>query len=389
MGMVGRRGGLLGLVLLGMTCVPTVVLAQAGFYVTPSFSFGEVYDDNIFSTASKPESDFITRFTPTIQAGYQSKPLTVLGRYTFDSEIYPDHPDLTNAQVRQRASAELTYLPIRPLTLAVNGSYAETQTPSELNVLTELQVGRSRASSLSLAPSVAYQFDPLTTGTGGYTFSRSELSGGVSTDTHAMNLGLDRRITPQDTGNLGYTFRHFVFGGSGTSAGEDTITSHVLTLGWTRELTPLLSVTLRGGPRFSEGSVAPEVSASIRYKLKSGGLLFTYARSQTTSIGEARTLDTESFTASVSYQFLRLLQLSAAPSFSRNSSEGSDVNVYRLSLGATYQITEWLSLVGSYQFSLQQGSFTSTTGTPGSPDQEISHNIVVLRLVATYPYRVY
>jgi len=215
------------------------------------------------------------------------------------------------------------------------------------------------------------------------------LSGGASTDTHAMNLGLDRRITPQDTGNLGYTFRHFVFGGSGTSAGEDTITSHVLTLGWTRELTPLLSVTLRGGPRFSEGSVAPEVSASIRYKLKSGGLLFTYARSQTTSIGEARTLDTESFTASVSYQFLRLLQLSAAPSFSRNSSEGSDVNVYRLSLGATYQITEWLSLVGSYQFSLQQGSFTSTTGTPGSPDQEISHNIVVLRLVATYPYRVY
>lgn len=389
MGMVGWRGGLLGLVLLGMICVPTVALAQAGFYVTPSFSFGEVYDDNIFSTASQPESDFISRFTPAIQAGYQSAPLTLLGRYSFDAEIYAKHPDLNAAQVRQQASIELKYLPTRPLTLSVNGRYFETQTPSELNVLTGLQVGRSRASSFSLAPSVAYQFDPLTTGTGGYTFSTDELDGGVSTDTHAMNLGLDRRITPQDTGNLGYTFRHFIFGGSGTTADNDTLTSHVLTLGWTREITPLISVTLRAGPRFSQGSVVPEAYASIRYKLKSGELLFTYAKSQTTTIGEAQLLDTDSFSASVSYQFSRFLQLSAAPSFYRNSSEGSDVKVYGLSLGATYIITEWLSLVGSYQFSLQQGSFTSTTGTPGSPDQEISHNIVVLRLVATYPYRVY
>jgi len=389
MGMVGWRGGLLGLVLLGMTCVPTVVLAQAGFYVTPSFSFGEVYDDNIFSTASKPESDFITRFTPTIQAGYQSEPLTVLGRYTFDSEIYPDHPDLTNAQVRQRASAELKYLPIRPLTLAVNGNYAETQTPSELNVLTELQVGRSRASSLSLAPSVAYQFDPLTTGTGGYTFSRGELSGGVSTDTHAMNLGLDRRLTPRDTGSLGYTFNHYLFGGSLPSEGTNSLTSHVLTFGWTREITPVTNVTLRVGPRFTEGTVHPEVSASIAHKLKAGELSVTYAKSQSTSIGLGRVVDTDRVTASMTYQPVRFLQLSATPGFYRNTSGETESKVYSLTLGATYQLTEWLSLVGSYQFSLQQGSFSSTSGTPGSPDQEISHNIVSLTLVATYPYRVY
>lgn len=383
---MGSRGVAPALILLGGILVPIVARAQAGSYVTPSFSVARVYDDNLFSTSSQREKDFISRLSPEIQAGYQSARLTLLGRYTFDTEVFADHPELTTAQARQQASTEFQYLPTRLLTLAFDSEYLDTQTPGEFNATTGLEVGRARAQRFSLSPSIAYRFDPLTAGTGGYVFTKDELAGGVLAETHTTDLGLDRRITPRDTGSFSYTFRQFAFGGGDTTRpfrSGDTIASSAFTLGWTREVTPLTSFTLRGGPRFSEGLVDPEVSASIRHRLKRGEVSFTYARSQTTVIGRTGTLDTESFAAAVTYQPLRFLQVSAAPSFFKSTNATFKAKVYRVNLGATYQITKWLSLVGSYEFSLQQG------GLGRLRNEEISHNLFLLRLVATNPFRLY
>jgi len=64
------------------------------------------------------------------------------------------------------------------------------------------------------------------------------------------------------------------------------------------------------------------------------------------------------------------------------TSENVDVTVYLTDTALTYQLTKWLALKASYQFSLQQG-------IPfGSADAEIRHNISWLRLVITYPYRL-
>jgi len=383
-----RLGWRIGaLALLGGVLVPTVALAQAGFYVTPSFSLEQVYDDNLNSTASNHESDFISRFTPAIQAGYQSEPLTILGRYSFDAEVYADHPELNSPQVRQRASIDLNYLPTRLLTLSVNGTYTQTQTPRELNSLTGLEAGRASGKSLSLGPSITYQFDPLTSISGSYAFTRDELAGGTSTEAHNASLGLDRGITPRDTLSLFYILRFFHFSGESTSASDET--DNVVTLGWRHAFTPLTSLTLRGGARFSGGAVDPEVLASIGHQLKKGGLSFTYAKSQATVIGQAGTVNTDSFSASVNYEVLRLLQVSAVAAFFRNTQGGSEAKAYTLNLGASYPITAWLALVGSYQFTFQQGILGSATTTAGGPEQDIFHNIVSVNLVATYPMRVY
>lgn len=389
--MVGWRSVALAIVLLGVVIAPSAAFAQAGFYLTPSLSVGEVYDDNIFSDASGRQTDYISRFTPTVQAGYQSEPLTLLGRYSFDAERYENHPELTDAEVRRRASLELRYLPTRPLTLSFTGNYTQTQTPQDLNVLTGIDVERGRARSYSFNPSIAYQFDPRTSTTGGYTFTRSELAGETSTDAHIANWGLSRRITPLDTGTFGYTYRHFLFHDDSTPDGNSTTISHVGMLGWTHDFTPFTSMTLQGGPRYTERerSVDPEVSASITHKLQRGALSFTYARSQNTNIGQAGTVSTESFAASVTYQPLQFLHVNAAPGYIRSTRDGSETKVYRLNLGASYQITEWLSLVSSYQYSFQRGVLGSQSGTTSGSDEDILHNIVSLRLVATYPFRVY
>jgi hypothetical protein len=363
--------------LLGGLLSPTAASAQAGFYVTPSFGIAELYDDNIFYTPSPRQSDFITRFSPGIQAGYQSTPLTLLGRYTFDAEVYADRSELNDAQVRQEASLDFRYLPDPTLTLSTKAAFLKTQTPQELNVTTGVAAGRARARRYTANPAVTYRYDPLTSGTAEYRITRDEILGGVSTDTHDLTLDLDRRITPLDTALLGYHFTGFVFD-------NDSSTSHAVTVGWRREFTPLLSVTLRGGPRFNDdGEVAPEVSGTIRYRLRRGELSLTYTRSQTTAIGIGRSVDTESVSGTATYDVLPELTLRARPSFVRGVSSTENVaTVYRAELDATYRFTTWLSLIASYQFTHQGGLLTGGT-------EKIIHNVVLLQLVVSYPYRVY
>src|SRR5438093_7991299 len=115
---------------------PTVAPAQQGYYLTPSLSVNEVYDDNVFFTPSPRTDDFFTRISPGLKAGYQSAPLTVEGGYTFDSEIYSRRTELTTPLVRQRGSIELKATPDPVLTLSVSGSYSQTKTPAELNLTT-------------------------------------------------------------------------------------------------------------------------------------------------------------------------------------------------------------------------------------------------------------
>lgn len=362
---------------------------EAGWTITPSFTLAEVFDDNIFSssTDSRRKSDFITRVTPGLQAGYYSIPFTLLARYTFDAEVYAKHPELNDAQLRQQASAQMKYLPIRPLTLSLAGSYRRTETPQDLNLTTGIESARSRAKSYNVAPAFSYEIDRLTSVNGQYSFTQDERAGGVKTDTNTASIDLKRRLGRQDTWGVAYTYRHYTFDRQETVTAEGSTTqSHVGALTWSHEFTPLTSFTLQGGARFSEGATTPEVSATIQHRLQQGQLSFTYARSETTAIGQGGTMDTEGFSASASYQPTRFLVLSASPSYFRNNQQNSESKVYGLGLNATYQMTRWLNLVGSYRFSFQDGTFGDTTS--GTTDRNILRNVAFLQLVVNYPYRL-
>jgi hypothetical protein len=355
------------------------VTPSPGVYVTPSLSVAEVYDDNLFSSPSQREKDLFTRFTSSIEAGYRSAPLTLLGRYAFDAEIYVDHPELDNPQARQEFAVQLISRPTPLLTLSLDGAFTETDVPGELNVETGLAAGRERARRLSVSPAITYTFDRVTEGIADYTYTMDEESGGVETLTHIGDLRLDRQLTQRDTGSLGYTLRRFTFGG------DETDTSHTFALGWTHRLTPLTTVTLRGGPRVSKEAVDPDVSASVRQRLRLGEVSFSYSRSQTTVIGRVGPVNIETFALAATYNPLQFLRLSAAPAVFRGSSDDLEATVYRVDFEASYRISKWLSLTGAYAFQLQRGSLD--LGTP--PDQEILRNTILLRLTVEYPYRVH
>jgi len=358
--------------------------AQAGYYVTPSLSVAEVYDDNVFFTTSPRTHDFLTRISPDLKAGYQSVPLTVAGGYTFDSEIYSRHSELTSAQVRQRGSLEVKATPDPVLTLSVSGSYAQTKTPAELNLETGLAARRVLAERYTANPGFIDRFDPLTTVKGDYTYSKDLLAGGVTIDSNIENLALDHRLSPRDTVGPWYVGRQFAF------AGFPALTSHAFTLGWSHELTPLTSFTLRGGPRLTEGTVdrLPEASASIRHTLKRGDLSLTYASTLATVIGQSAAARAQGITAKATTELLPRLELSAGPAVYRVSSDAFKATVYSVLLDASYKLTKTLALQASYQYSFQRGSFNPQTGPTGLTNVEVLHNIFLIRLTVTSPVRV-
>jgi len=355
-----------------------------GFYITPSLSVGEIYDDNLFFSSTQRAKDFFTRVSPVLQAGYQSTPLTLLGGYTFDSEFYSKHSELTTAQMRQRGLIELKATPDQALTLSVSGAYYQTKTPQELNLTTGLATRRVLAERYTGSPAFTYRFDPLTTAKGDYTYSKDLLAGFITIDSHIENLTLDHRLSPRDTVGPGYVGRQFAF------SGFPALTSHAFTLGWSHELTPLTSFTLRGGPRLTEGTVdrLPEALVSISHKLKSGQLSLAYASTLTTIIGQSAAARAQSITGKATTELLPKLVVSAVPAIFWVSSDIFKSTVYSVILEASHQLTKTLALQASYQYSFQRGSFNPQTGPTGPTNVEILHNIFLIRLTVTYPTRV-
>lgn len=374
MGIRELRRTALVLVLAG--CTSGGPTAQAGFFATPSLSLAEIYDDNLFLSESQPEDDFVSRLSPAIEAGYQSVPLTLKARYVLDAEYYAQHPELDTSRARTNAAMESRYQPTRLLTFSADASYTKTQRPGELNLETGVERMRAQAERLSLGPSVAYRFDPLTAGTAAYAFTRDRLADAVETDTHTAALRFNRRMSARYTASLAYTFREFRFDQA------DTTASQALTLGGTYAFTPQLLATVLAGPRFFEESVDPEVSASLRHMQKRGEFSLNYTRSQSTLIGLAGAVDTRTLGATAAYTLGPSLTILAAPSFAASTRAGLEAEVYRMNLEANYRITESLSCIASYQFSSQRGS----VDTPG--DVEINRNVVLLGIALGQPTRM-
>jgi hypothetical protein len=362
-----------------IACVPAAALAQTGWVFTPSFTLAEEFDDNVFVSTTDPQSDFITRFTPGVQLGYRSEPFTLLASSSIDAEIYANNPELSDAANRKRAALEMKYVPFRLLTVSLNVTYFETNTPSELVPTTGLQLGRTKATQLAVIPAASYQITSVDTATASYAFFRDTLEGGLDSYTHRVKLGYARQLTPLDTGFINYRLHVF------ESQQNPTTITNTPTLGWKRQLTPNTVLTLEGGPRFVSGgpsfiddTVEPEAHASLEHSFKLAKVALEYHRTEAIVVGRPGKVELESLTGSVEIEPVRRLKLRFQPGYYRTfGGEDSTATVYGFLLGALYPIKSWLTARLDYRFAYQKQA-----------DDTLPHNIVTLSLDFVYPIRV-
>jgi hypothetical protein len=373
-----RRGGCEAvriLAMLGSVAFPETTRAQSDLHVKGSLAVAGAEDDNIYSTPANAERDRISRLTPEMEAGYRSARLSLSGRYTFDAERFEEHPELNTMRARQNASFDLRANASSLVTIGARGDYVTTLTPGELNLQTGLSAGRVRARRLTFGPSLECRLDPVTVGSVAYTQIRDELSGGATAETRTATVDLKRRVSSRDTGSVGYTLSRFDFDDSATSA-------HALSFGWDRRITPRSDLSLRAGPRLSDGALKPEGSFSVRHGSRRTDLSLTYSRSLTTVIGRGGTVISEGLAPGIAFRPANFLRLSAAPGLFkvRGSSGGPAARVYVVNLEASCSLGPWMSLVGGYHRTLQEGTLDAFESPDGAGD--LARHVFLLRLVA-------
>ncbi|MGE5624359.1 MAG: hypothetical protein ACM3ZT_02300 [Bacillota bacterium] len=351
----------------------TRAFGDTSFYVIPAFSIGRAHDDNLFSTPTDPQADYLWRFSPALEAGFESETLTLASFYTVDAERYAHYTGLDSNEARRNAALNLRYQASSRLSLALEGDYTSTNSLSELAPGTVVEPGREHARVLTLTPSLKYAFSELTTGNLGYTATRYELFGTPTTRVDTADVGLEQLLSRRDTLTMDYTRTQYDFGLG------DTVDSEAIVGGWTHALSPDTSVILAVGPRDTEGSWSVDAHAGLRHTLETGNLSLDYVRSKSVVIGQAGTVDIKTATALLDFKFAADYELQLVPSYSSDKTGTSEADVTRFDLNLSYKLARDTSAVGSYQFNRQRGLL----GGIGNP--EILDRVVYLGLVFSFP----
>jgi hypothetical protein len=377
-----RNHGIKSAVIIIFTCVltPSISTAQSTTYFTPAISIGAVYDDNVFFASDQETSDYMGRVSPELAAGYESERMVFEGLYTFDAEYYADNSQLNDAMIRQHALANLQYELSRLLRFSLDSRFDATETPGELILQTGTDAGRNNAYRFSIGPALDYQITPRT-GLGlGYTFSHEKTSGELRGDTHSARTGVDWQVNQNNSVNLYYIFNHYVFNYYlfDTTATSD---SHVPMLGWTHNFSPRSSITLAAGPRFTDGSASPEIALSAQHTLARGELFAAYEKTESTVIGQFGTVENDTISAGIDYAVTPDLDFRMMPVFSMLEQSGVKVDVYQLSLELAYWMNDAISIIGSYEFSLQDGTLDALVM------DNIQRNVFMLSIKFSMPRR--
>jgi len=326
---------------------------QPGGFFVPMLTVAETYDDNLFFNQF-PEGDSITRVTGALRLGYRSTPFTIDVEGARSADYFGRHKEFDTTAARTLAQASMTFVPWKALTLSVFGIYLDTKTPSELNTLTGLSVGRSLATRGSGTPVLEYRHGALSTFTAAFPIAHDRLDERVA-DTKTGLFGFDRRVSQHHTLGIRYEHRWFDFRGGDKPAEKST--ANVAMLGWIGEVGDRSIFVLRGGPRFAKGEVTAEILASLKHRVKSGLATLTYSKSQATTLGRTGALDIQSIVGTLSVRVGRKVEVASGPGFYRNTLRGKHLMATRLNLETLWNFSRWFHLGLMYSFDLQQPDF--------------------------------
>jgi hypothetical protein len=210
----------------------------------------------------------------------------------------------------------------------------------------------------------------MTSTTIAYTAAHDRMLG-ASLLTQTAAAVIEHHTSARDAVRWEYSYQNYLFDGI------ERKMSQALTAEWTRELTRATSLSLRGGPRVTDGALSPEAAAALRHTMRVGEATLGYAHTQTTLIGLVGIADTHSVTARVSGELRSGLQLRLEPGLLRTTQTDLASTVYRVSFAGAQPVGRRFAIEASYDLNLQHGSIYATRSV-----ETIGRNVIMLKLVA-------
>jgi len=355
----------LRLALAIVVSLPSAAAAQRTVTLTPELSIAAVADSNVLSTLQTPQFDTVQRVTPSLRLDLRSRLWVIDTGYTMDAERYDRFPSLNRLAARQQADIHLDRTG-RTVNFAMDALYLTTNAPLEINVQAgaPLNVQRGPATNLSLAPSTLAWLSPRTQVTAGASFGRTTYQTTIPAGTVDASIltwggtaGIGRRLTTADVARLEYQGRRFDFRerDAGSTAGSSGF--HALLAGWTHGEALATSITVSAGPRFSNGSVRPELSAAFRHRIRSGEFSLTAASTEQAAVGEAGSVEVQRVMANVTARPARRLELRFEPGIGHQAARvsGLRADTYLFNTAATTAVAGWLAVELSFRGVWQRG----------------------------------
>ncbi len=357
----------LGYLLMAVLIVPSVAMAQHRITFEPSLDLIEVQDNNLNFSEDAPLHDQIRRATPELTLRFDSRRWSARSIYSFDSERYATHSNFDSARARQHAAIGIQYRAGSRVLLLLDASSIRTNTLADLNTDTGLSGLRLRARRLNVTSSARYRISPRWTVTASAGSTATTIVTGDASRTQVEAFAVEQRVNERNRLHLDYEHNMLTFSGET----PQSLHSHVVLAGWTRDIGSQSSFSLRCGPRLSEGSLSMDVAASLTHRWRATSIAISVLRNQTTVVGYAGAVDMESAQVKFTYAPNRRFSAYAAPAIFQSASHGLDGTAYAAAAGARYAVTPLIGFDLAYNRVIQNGAID-----PLRPDLKLSHATV-------------
>ena len=354
----------------------------------PAFAISEEFNDNVFVNNDNKRNDFITGFTPSISLLANRPRFQLAAGFANTAEIFARNSSSNDAFARQNLIVGTYWQPTPQLTFTLAETFLRDQSPDAR--AGGFTVGGQATDSNVLTPTVGWALGPQTRLDLGATYSLLRFEGqgsGIESDTYRFLSNLSHNFTPRFTGMAGYNFTFIDL----RSGHGDNSTTHNPTVGFAYRLTPTLTVSVDGGPAFtnlgSEDFVTPGVSAGVSWRLPFGSASAYYSQSVEVAGGFGGPTDSKNLTGTLVVSTLRDLIVIFSPAWTKADSlsdrqiQRVDVGVFTLGLGAAYRLNNYVTFFGGYSFLLQRvGKFSTTQ------DFDADQNRVKFGVQFGYPF---
>ena len=364
------RHVLLALIVVALVSVgPAVSLAAAQAPaattsgVVPTLGVETRFDDNIFSQPTAT-SDLVLRVQPGIAFGRTRSQATWTAAYGFDAEQYQQHSELASPFARQSLAFNASTRVGPRSSFAWSAGYLSTLNQSELNTLTNLNVGRVRSNHVDGNVSFRRSLTPHADVTLGSSFGRSESDQLGRTDSTAVDVRLASHVSPHADVFLYGDAQEFDITGvvnSGTHRSES------VGGGWSRR-GRATTVSLETGIQLNDGEPGPRVALTFERRFRSASVTTSYTRNVTTALGVGGTIAFDNVQVGLRRRSAtnpRAWQAGITGGFVQNRISSSDVRAIQVMADASKPITKTLSIRLSYNRWMQQGNYVLPTSLGG------------------------
>jgi len=356
----------------GATFFPEVPV-RGPVVLYPTLTVGGEYNDNVFLSDERKQSDFIISVTPAVRLVLESSVYRWSAGYSLTAEKYLDNSQLDSAVQRQNFFLTGSHRIDPRLTLTLSEIFIEDK---NTNLVGEenIAVGRRTSRSNSLTPGFSWQFAPLTSlnASLSWTLQRFDDPAAFDSDTYRLTADVNHDLTARLRGIVGYEGRYI------DVESQPALTTHTLRVGAAYQFTPTLMGTLIVGPTVrvsrEDTGVSPYASAALSGLFSWGTVTGFASHYVGTAGGLGGTTENTAIGALVQVTtLLRDLVIEGGPSYYLSKSIGNrgtdvDVRSFTFDLRAAYRFTSWLAAVGGYRFFAQR-SDSGSTRLAGDVDQ--------------------